>query len=71
VRIDPALPASIPELHIDNIPLGPSRVRISVTGTAVEVDGLPPGVRVISHPSGGPEPPDAIADDPGPTRSSS
>jgi glycogen debranching enzyme len=71
VRVDPALPSFIPELHIDNIPLGPSRIRISVTGTTVEVDGLPPGVRVISHPSGRPEPPDAIDADPGRTPGSS
>ncbi|MGO4258187.1 amylo-alpha-1,6-glucosidase [Marmoricola sp. RAF53] len=42
--LTPALPDSIAELRVQNIPLGASRVTLSVDPTRAEVAGLPDGV---------------------------
>jgi glycogen debranching enzyme len=47
VRIDPALPQWIPELRVENAPLGSARLKLAVSGHHVELDGLPPDLRLV------------------------
>jgi glycogen debranching enzyme len=50
LSLAPALPAAIRRLHVARIPLLGGRVTVMVEGDAVEVDGLPPGVELVSEP---------------------
>ncbi len=50
LSLAPALPAPIGRLHVSRIPLLGSRVTVTVEGDHVEVDGLPPGVDLVSEP---------------------
>ncbi|NKX56250.1 amylo-alpha-1,6-glucosidase [Arthrobacter mobilis] len=44
--MDPVLPDSWGYLHAPNVPLGPARITINVSGSKVWVEGLPPGVEL-------------------------
>jgi glycogen debranching enzyme len=46
----PALPAPFRRLRVERIPLLGSRITVTVDGDDVEVEGLPPGVELISAP---------------------
>jgi glycogen debranching enzyme len=48
VRLDPLLPASMSTLEVRNAPLGESRLYLSVKPSSVRLDGLPPGVELIT-----------------------
>jgi glycogen debranching enzyme len=48
--LDPVLPAAIGRLRVKRIPLLGGRITVTVEGDAVEVEGLPPGVELISAP---------------------
>jgi glycogen debranching enzyme len=50
LSLAPALPSPIRRLHVARIPLLGSRVTVTVEGDRVEVDGLPPGVELVSEP---------------------
>jgi glycogen debranching enzyme len=50
LSLAPALPAPIRRLHVARIPLLGSRVTVTVEGDQVEVDGLPPGIELVSEP---------------------
>ncbi|MDQ3145468.1 MAG: amylo-alpha-1,6-glucosidase [Actinomycetota bacterium] len=50
VWLAPALPPTIRHLWVDRIPLGGGRVRVQVEGGVTEVEGLPPGVELVSEP---------------------
>jgi glycogen debranching enzyme len=50
VYVDPAMPASIPELHIKNATLGTGRVSLSYQDEKVALDGLPREVEVVHGP---------------------
>jgi glycogen debranching enzyme len=50
LSLAPALPASIRRLHVARIPLLGSRVTVTVDGDHVDVDGLPPGIELVSEP---------------------
>jgi hypothetical protein len=50
LSLAPALPDPIRRLHVARIPLLGSRVTVTVEGDQVEVDGLPPGVELVSEP---------------------
>jgi glycogen debranching enzyme len=47
VHLDPALPESIPELHLEGVPLGDARLSVSVSATEAQVDGLPEGIELV------------------------
>jgi glycogen debranching enzyme len=47
VHLDPALPASIPEVRIRNAPLGEARLDLAVTADGVQLDGLPHGIDLV------------------------
>ncbi|MDP9020088.1 MAG: amylo-alpha-1,6-glucosidase, partial [Actinomycetota bacterium] len=46
----PAVPASIGRLHVGHIPLGGGRLAVTVDGYDVEIEGLPPGVDLVTEP---------------------
>ncbi|MDP9452774.1 MAG: amylo-alpha-1,6-glucosidase [Actinomycetota bacterium] len=46
----PVVPAAIGRLRVGHIPLGGGRVAVSVDGEDVSVEGLPPGVELVSEP---------------------
>jgi glycogen debranching enzyme len=46
----PAVPSSIGRLHVGHIPLGGGRLAVTVEGDDVNVEGLPPGIDLISEP---------------------
>jgi glycogen debranching enzyme len=50
LSLAPALPAAIRRLHVSRIPLLGSRVTVRVEGDDVDVDGLPPGIELLSDP---------------------
>jgi glycogen debranching enzyme len=50
LSLAPALPAPIRRLHVARIPLLGSRVTVTVEGDQAEVDGLPPGIELVSEP---------------------
>ncbi|HUZ19067.1 MAG TPA: glycogen debranching N-terminal domain-containing protein [Acidimicrobiales bacterium] len=50
VWLAPALPAGIGELAIDNVPLAGGRLSIETDGEEVKVDGLPPGIDLVTSP---------------------
>jgi glycogen debranching enzyme len=50
LSLAPVLPAPIRRLHVARIPLLGSRVTVTVEGDEVEVDGLPPGIDLVSEP---------------------
>ena len=47
VYLDPALPESIPELHIRRAPLNGTRLNLSASVSGAELDGLPTGVELV------------------------
>jgi glycogen debranching enzyme len=47
VYLDPALPESIPELHMKNVPLDASRLTLSATASGFDLNGLPSGIELI------------------------
>ena len=48
--LSPELPAEIGSLTVDRVPLGAQRLRISVTGSSVEVDPVPTGIELMRTP---------------------
>ena len=46
----PDLPAAVGTLTVDRVPLGPHRLRITVTGRSVVVDPVPTGIELVSTP---------------------
>jgi len=50
VWLAPALPAAIGRLRIERIPLLGGRVTVAVEGDELEVEGLPPGVELVTEP---------------------
>jgi glycogen debranching enzyme len=46
----PLLPPEIGTLRVDRVPLGSQRLRISVTGSMVEVDPVPAGIELVQTP---------------------
>jgi hypothetical protein len=55
--ISPVLPDACPDLELTNMPLGRSRLTVSVRrGTPVAVDGLPPHIELITEPATHTEP---------------
>lgn len=42
--MDPAFPASFGDLHITNAPMANGRITIDISGSTVEVTGMPPGM---------------------------
>jgi glycogen debranching enzyme len=46
----PALPESLGSVRLDNVPLGGSRLRLYAYDGHVEVEGLPPGVELVTQP---------------------
>jgi glycogen debranching enzyme len=53
VAIDPVLPPDLVPLLLDGVRLGGARARIDVSALATTVEGLPPGVRVVTGPAPG------------------
>ena len=50
LHVAPALPDTIPELRVDNLPLGSSRVSLVADRQSAKVTGVPPGVEVAHEP---------------------
>jgi glycogen debranching enzyme len=50
VWLSPALPKEIGFLRVDRIPLHGSRVSVEVSDGNVKIDGLPPGIDVVTEP---------------------
>jgi glycogen debranching enzyme len=48
--LSPDLPAAVGTLTVDRVPLGPHRLRITVTGRSVVVDPVPTGIELVSTP---------------------
>jgi glycogen debranching enzyme len=44
VWMDPALPETVGDVHISNVPLGDARLTIDISRTATSISGLPEGV---------------------------
>jgi hypothetical protein len=42
--MDPALPETVGDVHISNVPLGDARLTIDISRTATSISGLPEGV---------------------------
>ncbi len=51
--MDPVLPESWGAMHASNVPVGPARVTVDISGTQAAVEGLPEGM--VFH--GGTRPP--------------
>jgi glycogen debranching enzyme len=49
VTLDPALPARLHPMRLENLPLGGARLDITVRADGVDVDGLPAGVRLTGQ----------------------
>jgi glycogen debranching enzyme len=50
VWLAPALPPEVSYLHVDRIPLLGARVSVEVRDGNVKIDGLPPGIEVVTEP---------------------
>ena len=50
LRVAPALPESIGRIRVEGVPLLAARITIEAEGGHVEVDGVPPGVELLSGP---------------------
>ena len=56
--VAPVLPEGIGHLRVDDIPLLGGRLSVAVAGGEVTVEGVPPGIEVVTAPRravGGPE----------------
>jgi glycogen debranching enzyme len=50
VWLSPELPAEIGYLRVDRIPLLGARISVEVTDGSVKIEGLPPGIEVVTEP---------------------
>jgi glycogen debranching enzyme len=47
LALDPAVPAELLPIHLENLPLAGTRLTITVTVDGPQIDGLPEGVRLV------------------------